>query len=253
MRWTIILLLFTGTVGCSKQPSGPKAVAPAPNGEQPSDETLVVPATNGAIKSPASVLERPQQLEWKSPAPCDLEIGAWLDKSGRVIWCAIRNPNSSPLEYNDYVLGYFESVKVLVRREGDSDWTRLEYRPKLRYFKSAGGRRSNIHVLKSGEEVPHSNATYSVLRTDDVQILKFGEEVPSAAIFPVADMSSENGYSFFVLLTEFEWPNHWSGDVDVIIRQHGVQLSGSSSAQNLPPLETVPISINLELVRASIP
>ena len=187
-------------------------------------------AANGDIKSTASVLARTQQLEWQSPAPGDLEIGAWLDKSGKVIWCAIRNPNTSPLEYNDYVLGYFESVEVLARREGYSDWTLLEYRPKLRAVNSAGARPSNVHVLKAGEEVP-----------------------PPASFRLFEDLSPEYGYSFLVFLTEFQWPSDWSGNVDVIVRQHGVQMGDSSTSQDPLPLETVPISIDLELVRTAIP
>ena len=228
MRWSIILLLFTGNAGCSQQPGDPKAVAQTAGGERPPEVTLITPATNGAIKSPAGMVTRPQQLEWRSPAPGNLEIGAWLGKTGKVIWCAIRNPNSSPLEYNDYVLGYFESVKVLARREGDSDWKILEYRPTLRAVNSAGPGPSN--VLKAGEEIP-----------------------TPASLHLFKGMSPEYSYSFFVSLTEFQWPDDWSGNVDVIVRQHGVQMRDSSTSQNLPPLETAPISINLELVLASIP
>ena len=231
MRRMLILLLFAGATGCSHESRGSKIVEPAANEEQPPDEVLLCPATWDTIKVPTSVPPRPQQLDWQSPTPGGLEIAAWLDHSGRFIWCVIRNPNRTPLEYNDYFLGYFECVKLLARSESDAEWKALKRRDLAiyQYVKAAGSTTSNIHVLQPGEEVPP----------------------PSC--FRIMDTSSDSRYSFFVPLEHFEWPNEWSGNVEVMIRQYGVQMTDESAFEEPPPLRTASMPVNLDVLEGSVP
>ena len=183
------------------------------------------------FKKPTTPSARPGQLQWRSPGPGYLEIASWLDDAGGFVWGLIRNPGPSPLEYNDHFLGEHYAVRLFARNEQGGEWQGLERRkfPRYEVRNGTAGLPENIHVLRPDEEVR-----------------------PKTPFWP-KDASLKSGYSFVVPLEHFVWPEEWSGEVEVevMIRQSGIQLGYRRAGAKKEPLQTAPITVDLDVLRGS--
>ena len=175
-----------------------------------------------------SVPHRPQRLDWRSPAPGDLQIASWRERSSGFIWCVLRNSNPDPLEYNDLLLGWHEFVHLLARKKGDVEW----------------------HWLKRIDWPWHYDVHMGVGSTaDNIYVLQPGEEISPLKSFSIKDAASGPRYTYYVPLDHFVWPEELTGNVEVMIRQSHF----SAKHRSKKPFQTAPMTVDLDALQALTP
>jgi beta-lactamase regulating signal transducer with metallopeptidase domain len=166
-----------------------------------------------------AVLARHEETLYWGKLAGGLRMSASGKQGEAVLKCLIRNHSSQPVRYSDYTLGYFEAVSLRARPVGESHWTDLPRIEKLRYLKSAGGTLDNIHVLGAGESIP--------LRIN-------GRLVDELCTFDVD-------------LAEFQWPQAWQGELEVVVTQQMGYLQAESAERiSTVPLSSHPVVVSLE-------
>ena len=163
---------------------------------------------------------RPEPIHWGPEDSGGLQLGAWLDSRQPVLWCVIRNQGDRSIRYSDYFLGYWECVTLKARVDPHDEWRIMpRHKQSPRYYKGAGASSKDVHLLQPRKEMlpAHREGEQPIVRS----------ELPP--------------YSFSVRLRDIDWPDSWTGAVQVVVSQ---RLGGDGSADTWEgTLESEPISM----------
>ena len=167
----------------------------------------------------------PGSIEWGPEAHSGLQLGAWIDPTRPVLWCLIRNQGDQSIQYSDYLLDYWESVTVRARSGSSGEWRDIPRREKQRLVLSAGAASRNVHLIEP----------QGIMHPKTVAILE-------VSYVPIHTLS--------VHLTDFDWPEDWTGTVDVVVEQRLGRDASINTWEGV--LESPVIEISVSRLRAEV-
>jgi hypothetical protein len=143
---------------------------------------------------PTETEPRPKSMAW-GPAVKGLQMAAWTSPIRNKVFLAIRNAGQSTIHYCDYVVGYFENVRMYARPEGTVEWKPVPL--------ASSEWTSSIGVLLCG---PHNT-------------LRPGQEMPPNWSHLLEGTKINRMYTFTEDLTSYNFPTDWKGKVECKITQ----------------------------------
>lgn len=135
---------------------------------------------------------RPKELVWGQGSN-GLHMAAWVSPIRPIVFAVIRNSSRRKIHYCDYLLGYFEFVRVHARKSPSSDWVSIP--------------------LKSVEDL----AGIGVLLCSLNDTLSAGKEMgpnQTSALY-----NQRIRYTFDVNLESYKFPSGWEGAIECKISQ----------------------------------
>ncbi|MEW6731149.1 MAG: hypothetical protein AB1489_07420 [Acidobacteriota bacterium] len=156
---------------------------------------------------------KPEKLQW-GPLAHGLQFSAWWCDKDATIYCLIRNGTNYDLEYCNYFIGYFESVRLQVQDPESGKWItlkRMEW-PGGRAYKGVGPSKHNIHLLLAGQK------------------LSTGRE------------GKNHEYTYYEILGDFQWPANLPATVTCRISQG---MCAAKRGEKWYRLESSPFIVNL--------
>lgn len=189
LRQILVVVALAALIGCESRRG------PAESGTDRAAATTR-PETNPTSKPDT----RPKAMHWGPVDPRGLQLGAWIN-SGATLRCLIRNQGDRSVRYSDYLLGDYwdcKSVAVRGRPRGAGQWRIIPSHKLVHYRKSAGASVKNVHVIQPGQDMPSS-------------YYEEGQKLTSSTCGPKL--------TFAVHLTGFDWPDSWTGTIEILISQ----------------------------------
>lgn len=135
---------------------------------------------------------RPKNLVWGEPSK-GLQMAAWASPNRPVVFAVIRNSSRRRIHFCDYLLGYFEVVRVHARKSQTSDWVPIPLKPN------------------------EDRAGIGVLLCSLNDTLPAGKEMRPNQTSALSNPRIR--YTFDVELDSYEFPSDWDGTIECKISQ----------------------------------
>jgi hypothetical protein len=133
-------------------------------------------------------------MSW-GPTVNGLQMAVWPSPVRSVVFAAIRNASGRTIHYCDYLLGYFENVRLFARPVGETEWKPIP-------FRSTEGMPS-IGVLLCG---PNDS-------------LRSGLEMPPNWSRLTEGTKISRNYAFTEDIADYTFPAEWKGKVECKLTQ----------------------------------